>query len=441
MNASGLLHDRRWFAALLISIVAPTCVMATYVLTKPPDNWFVELPPESLDITNHPVKLYVIFLDDVGSSLDINLSRVVEGIQAAASVNTLNIFVGWEEEGLRSRPIYMTLNFSVNVEIVKDWDTYQNIIENGVDVIVINVHNEILPVPDGYSKEEWLTKISDFLANRWGTWAHVGGYPFKHVHYENGTTEEWNEQGFKQFMNYINSTLTINLPEPTEKYQKADTLLTGTAGQNLGISGYYQIEKFPEAYLGWPINWNSEKERDLRELTIYDTVIDYVLYIAAGVIRYQPPQSSNFGYYLHMGTWTLCDMHCRPYDNATNDYGLGYISAAAAIYEEVGWPAEAIFSMDLLRLKREIIWAINNGRTQGLDKALELYYLAKNAYLNGHYKEALSYAYQGTEAAKNATKPTFTQNLAITLATTTAITPIATTLILTRKKKSPKKEK
>jgi len=72
---------------------------------------------------------------------------------------------------------------SVTVQIVDDWHL-QKPRESEANIIIINTHDEILPVPDGYTKREWIAKIADFLTNRWGTWTHIGGYSFYHVHYQ-----------------------------------------------------------------------------------------------------------------------------------------------------------------------------------------------------------------------------------------------------------------
>ena len=53
--------------------------------------------------------------------------------------------------------------------------------------------------------------IADFMVNRWGTWVHTGGLPFRIVQYENGTTGEWLE-GFKKMMTHTNQNIEVKNP-------------------------------------------------------------------------------------------------------------------------------------------------------------------------------------------------------------------------------------
>ena len=97
--------------------------------------------------------------------------------------------------------------YGVSYQIVSDWNTYKNIIEYCSDVIVINTHGEILPIPSGYNPIEWIGKIACAMLTRRLTWVHTGGYPFYMVWYQGATTyQEWPSggiYGFKNFTSYI----------------------------------------------------------------------------------------------------------------------------------------------------------------------------------------------------------------------------------------------
>jgi hypothetical protein len=78
--------------------------------------------------------------------------------------------------------------YSATPTVVTSWITYRNIIiMNYPGVIIVNTHGEILPVPNGYTKEGWVDEISEAMLTRRVTWVHIAGYPFYYVKYENGT--------------------------------------------------------------------------------------------------------------------------------------------------------------------------------------------------------------------------------------------------------------
>jgi len=94
--------------------------------------------------------------------------------------------------------------YSATPTVVTSWIAYKNVIIYNAGVIIVNTHGEILPVPNSYTKEEWVDKISEAMLTRRVTWVHTAGYPFNITRYENGASEIWGENGFKHFMDHIN---------------------------------------------------------------------------------------------------------------------------------------------------------------------------------------------------------------------------------------------
>ena len=84
--------------------------------------------------------------------------------------------------------------YSATPTVVTSWITYKNVIIYNAGVIIVNTHGQILPVPNGYTKEDWVDKISEAMLTRRVTWVHVAGYPFYYVKHENGVSEIWGEK-------------------------------------------------------------------------------------------------------------------------------------------------------------------------------------------------------------------------------------------------------
>ena len=126
--------------------------------------------------------------------------------------------------------------YSVDYSIVSDWNTYKSIILSYTDVIVVNTHGEIIPVPTGYSRENWTDKIAEAMLKRRVTWVHTAGYPFYYAWYQGAGDKEtpaWGEAGFKRLMGHINKGNVDCWPSRSQTTQEP---LTAYAEPTLKVS-------------------------------------------------------------------------------------------------------------------------------------------------------------------------------------------------------------
>jgi hypothetical protein len=415
--------------AMLASIIVPIGLLTTFRaagVMQPSRDSSVETPPVELNVTEHPIKLYVVCLDGVGSGLDANISRVLEGVLKATTVNSTAVSMGADY-------YYCRISFQVDTTIVRDWGTYRSLIENAGNITIVNVHNEILPVPDGYTKEEWTAKISDFLIYRWGSWVHTGGQPFKYVQYQNGTLEEWGMPGFSNFMSHMGKNNETCLPpEPVNVTEKA---LAGMCREFHPSTDWWGFEGLTQAQMNRPLNYDDLSQNLITG--IYGDPINGTWYFAGAVVQYKPVSAFSFGYYVHLGTLRFCDGYGPPIDNRTNEFGLGYVPTAAAIWTEVGLNAYYAFADVITETyKAQIRTAQIEGRTQGLDDAFRLGDEARQQYMEGHYKQSFAYAYKAFEAAESSTRPAPSPPLTLlAIGTVTMILIVALTYHVTKNKK------
>jgi len=330
------------------------------------------------------LKVYVIALSGVTTYRAENLSEVVEGVCEAAAVNKTRVSLrgdGWKQ-----------VEFNVVSDVVTEWADYKVLVESGVDVIIVNAHGEYLPVPTEYSKEEWVGKIVNAMLNRQVTWVNTGGYPLYRVQYQNGEIETWGEKGFQELMRYIGKS-DVNCRGPSALFY------AGLSGYASHLDYSWQLDSACRAATNAPLKSNDFK--DLLISAIYAIgPIDGVVYIPGAVIRFSlPNETSNFGFYVHLGTWQFADSRGKTVENA--DFYMGYVAAAAAIWSEVDLSTHLLYH----DIPEDIEIARATGRTQGLDQAESLLQQAIDAYQQGEYKTAIALAYQARETARTAVKP------------------------------------
>ncbi len=353
-----------------------------------------------------PLKVYVLSLPDVGNYRISNHSDIIEGVKQATK-----IYPGDADVKELTIPLWfrliMKLNVSVSYTMIQDWNEYKTLVESANNIIIVNTHDEYLPVPEGYTKEEWTDEVADFMLNRWGTWVHAGGYPFYRVWYQNGTKEEWGEDGFKRLMSHIGKgNLTCYPPadwDPTNR--------TSFSMWAEGMSRWYlygtSILGFAEANPGYPINFEDFEDEYIGSLYSYGD------YKPGAIIRYSQNQSDfNFGIYVHMSPWRFYLSNGREIE--CPDLAMGFISTAAAIYGEFFCAADKLYSRSGDSAAEVILRAEKEGRTIGLAEAKNLFRDALDAFAAGNYKLAAAYAIQAKLTAEKATAPnTLPQVIAI----------------------------
>jgi hypothetical protein len=206
-------------------------------------------------------------------------------------------------------------------------------------VIIVNTHGEILPVPNGYTKEEWVDKISEAMLTRRVTWVHVAGYPFYYVKHESGASETWGENGFKHFMNNINKG-NVNCWPP-----QSETMLVehsnamsdiGSLGNWGGVPGNWTMYDLWYAELGRPLKWSDFKDYLILPLYEYNDTSTLDVYLTGAVIAYVKAGQRYLtdygcGAYVHIGTYRLYDHNG---DLLNYDLCKGILGTAAALWVE-----------------------------------------------------------------------------------------------------------
>ena len=342
-------------------------------------------------------------MPDVGNYRFSNHSAIVEGVRQAVNirpgdgdVKELTISLWFD--------LLMELNVSISFHLIEDWNVYKALVESGNNTIIVNTHDEYLPVPEGYTKEGWTDEVADFMLNRWGTWIHAGGYPLYRAWYQNGTKEEWGEDGFKRLMSHIGKG---NL----SCYPLADwATFNMWATQGMGINWFLYgdpIAEFHYANPGYSISFEDFEGQYVG--SIYSLRAPYE---PGAIIRYSQNQSAfNFGIYVHLGTWQF---YTGGGHELPSDLGMGFISTAAAIYGEFFCVADKLYGRAGESATEAIEQAEKEGRTIGLAEAKSLFQNALDAFAAGNYKLAAAYAMEAKQTAEKAAAPnTLPQAIAI----------------------------
>ena len=335
------------------------------------------------------LKIYVVALEGVATYRVENSSEIVRGVFEAAAINKTSVLLGFK--GIW-RLDFKEVEFNAICAVIADWTGYEVLVEFGSDVVVINAHGEYLPVPRGYSKEEWVGKIADAMLNRQMTWIHLGGYPFYYVQHQKGDIETWEDKGFQELTSYIGKGDVNCLSPPDCPYSS----ISGFGGQSLG-----DWRKLWDVYTAMSVRpLKASDFKDLLILDIYTYSCDNERLYPGAVIRFLlANETSDYGFYVHLGAWQFRDLNNRDIDNP--DFYMGYVATAAAIWSEVGFSTYLLYC----GVPEDIETANATGRTQGLDQAESFLQQAINVYEQGKYKTAIALAYQARGIARSAVKP------------------------------------
>jgi len=338
------------------------------------------------------VSVYVVSLDGVANHVATNNSRIVDGVLDASDVDevivSLDIGMG----------IYSTVHMNVTVNVVNSWDFYKELVNSYSGVVIVNSHDECLPVPSGYTKEEWVGRIADFMMNRWGTWVHAGGYPFYYVQYEDRRVETWGKEGFQALMSYMGKG-NANC-EPLGNKENEHATIDIAAFQQISISWSDIGTNYRSVNVGKPLKFSDFKEDFV--IWLYRSTWEGETHLSGAIVKFISESGTyNYGIYVHLGSWLFYDKT----DKALNcDFAMGYVSTASAIWSQVAWSNQLLFEAE-----RAINKAQSEGRTSGLNEAKTKVQQATIAYTNGNYNKASSYAEQAKNLAENATQPFLTK--------------------------------
>jgi hypothetical protein len=216
--------------------------------------------------------------------------------------------------------------YSITYQVVSDWSSYRSIIESDSEVIVINTHGQIIPIPYPYNKTGWVDKIATAMLERRVGWVSTAGYPFYQVWYQGASEWElWGENGFKQLMSHI------NLPEVTLSYdyelQKEHMDL---AAQNTLMDSWPDLSNAFRVQRGRPL-----KVSDFHNCTILPIWGSEGDFMTGATIAFVKPnerkERQGFGAYVHIGT---NGTFMAGNFTTDGDYWRGFAGAAAAVMTE-----------------------------------------------------------------------------------------------------------
>jgi len=349
------------------------------------------------------VNVFVICLDGVNASCVENMSRVFEGVLLASKVDRIRYWTGeWEYEGMTPRRVMGEIPINVSVTAIIDWTAYRILVEYANNVIIMNAHGEILPVPNTHGREEWIDRIADAMLNRNVTWVHMAGYPFRYCWHKKTGEEAWGEEGFKQLMTNMGKSNVTCEPRPVTS---GPFRLNPTSEQDILIDWCEFHHAF---WVGWGYtlkNW--EFKNHLVMPPIYGTYSGMGP-LPAAVVKFAKENQSahhNFGFFVHFGVGQTYE-----YDGekiTDRDFYGAYAAAAVAIRAHVmkAKSLEAIYYAEAAIIKARL-----EGRIKGLDKAVNLLMEAKEAYFSNSYDEALLKTYQAKKAVVKAVNPSFIES-------------------------------
>lgn len=288
---------------------------------------FVHVPPVKANAAQD--KVYIINLSGVGSSWVTNTNDAVEGAIKALTVTDINyefrnVPLVHPKKG--KEPPFIDMDY----EVVSSWSTYKTVIESAENVIVVNTHGEVLPVPSGYlNKEDWADKIAEAMLNRQMTWVHIAGYPFYYVWLqEQSVMETWGEGGLQGVMAHINKpNVTIPLLSGSEP-----DYLTFEASSNLKplTVGWQSIVKADSVDRDRPLLESDFSGYEVLRLwgssTYYTGAV--IGFVKPGE-RFDPQDRSGFGAFVHIGTKQTVDTEGH---DTNPDIWRAYVGTAAALW-------------------------------------------------------------------------------------------------------------
>ena len=403
--------------------------------------WLRDYSVEIVPFGEVNVKIYIVALDGVDAKGLGDFDRVLQGIFSACKFNYSQCILE-----LLGHPTYTFGEIKMHISAVKvqNWSMYKEVIEASSNVIIINSHGEVLPVPLGYTKESWTDKIAEAMLTRNVTWVHVAGYPFYYYCRQDGTQGEWREEGFQRLMAHIGKS-NITCKHPRER-----VII------NMHIAAEWYL--YP-----WTDKSNAARVQRENSLNASNFKNELILpiwgcedtYLSGAIIKFaKSADTENFGFYVHIGANQTYTAGTVPTDA---DYWRGYVGAAAAIWVHA-WRFAAEDAIKTA--ERAISQAEAEGRTKGLEEAKQLLELAKFEYKRTYWTpepEPLKYrvnvaqhqwgytillATEAKDAAEKAAKPSFLEIYALPLTIIgIAVALTATGLAINRKNNSKKKKK
>jgi len=374
------------------------------------------------------IELYVVALDGVAGHGVGNISRTVEGVLSASHVNAAHCWL---------TPLFELkfgeIEIKANATVIHDWDAYKEVVETCSNSIIVNAHGETVPVPTGYTKEEWVDRIAEAMTYRNVTWVHTAGYPFYYYHDQAIGEGEWKEEGFQRLMSHIGkNNVTCHYTGIYSSSHLYDMNLAADVSIFPDWSGLYNAQR---VQIGKPLK--SSDFKDVLILPIWGSEDDYMM---GAIIKFANTlETRGFGFYVHIGTYKTYNSSAlsSDYPPTDSDYWRGFAGAAAAIWANA-WRFAAEDAIS--EAEAAIAKAENEGRTKGLDEAKQLLQQAKSYFEMNHWITALLEAIEARSSADNVVKPSFVEGYVLPLTifcVASAIT--ATSLAIIWKRNSKKR--
>jgi hypothetical protein len=336
--------------------------------------------------SGYNIKVYVVCLDGVPTSGIGKASRVFEGVSYLAS-RFKNITYRVEEFEFSS--VFDSIPVSVVVYVINDWMAYRLLVEYAHDVMILNAHGEILPVPSGYDADGWVDMMADAMHYRNVTWIHVAGYPLRYYWMQDeGRQVTWEEEGFKRLMSHIGIQNATCWPPKGEQHELVEINPLRWIFREWFYDGAYLVE------LGYPLNATQFKGHVVQP-NLYGSG-NWIL-VADAIKFVENNETQNFGFYMHFGGGQTY-LNDPERGKTDRDFWVACMATYVAIrsYVMKNEALKTIYSAETA-----IYQAQRAGRTKGLEKAINLLNEAKNEYyINNWYEGALRKAKKALTTAE-----------------------------------------
>jgi hypothetical protein len=338
------------------------------------------------------INVYVVCLDGVPASGVENVSRVLEGVSYLAS-RVRNITYQIEDNEFFS--VFDSISVNVTVRVINDWMGYRLLVEYAHDVVILNAHGEILPVPSGYDADGWVDMIADAMHYRNVTWIHVAGYPLRYYWMQDeGRQAAWEEEGFKRLMRHIGIENATCWPPQGEQHE--------VVGIDVSVEQSFWERDYYYAYnieIGYPLNATQFKGHVVQP-NLYGSE-DWIL-VADAIKFVENNETQNFGFYMHFGGG-------QTYESGMSKTDRDFWGACMAIYVVVrSYVMKNEALKTIYSAETAISQAQKAGRTKGLEEAISLLSEAENEYyVNNWYEGALREARKALSAAEAASTMSF----------------------------------
>jgi hypothetical protein len=249
----------------------------------------------------------ILKLPGVENQLVGNLNWSVEGALDASNVSV----VLFHDLALGVASYDEPVNIAT--EVIADWGRYKDIVETESNLVVVNAHGDVLPVPSNCTQRTWVAKIAEAIAYRNLTWVHTGGYPFYYTQSQGGNESIWGPDGFMSFVASAGLTSLQIIPVAT-----------------LGDESFSTKSLFP--------TWNSAlaffAEGYILNTTNSDQLVcpiwgDYS-YSVGAVFKIAGSGLGSTGFYVDVSASRVFDSTHRTAED--DDYVRSYVGTAHAIY-------------------------------------------------------------------------------------------------------------